>query len=1655
MSNGISVDDLFAFINRFGRDPYRRASKSRVLSVDAGVGEANYLLQIPLLNLPGRGLDLSLTLYYNSKLWLQQNDPYLGTTLVFDLYSGWPAAGWSLGFGKMLQIGENSVLQDADGTLHPFSSGHNGFYTTDGTLIDYNASWNGAGPAGANGIAKYPDGTSVLYGAGSSGPNYYAILRVFPTRITDANGNSIEITYVNDAGQAIESITDTLGRTVDFVYGDVDLGSGTIRKLLTAIQAPGLKGTTREVARFHYFVPNMRQPPPENRLDPIPIPGTGFYAIYMPGTSTGYWFGDPDSYTNSSGIITKVSQRRAMTLTSTSASDEGTITPGEVTRERRYNYPADLEGTNIPTYTTMTERWVGMDTLEATTTYTVDTSSSPRRIDIVYPDGTQVTQLMYNHPGQYDDGLLYQVTTYDSPDPTTQKLMQQVQNSWQEGDYKSARIWNTSITDELGQVRSYSYGYFLPTKTNQLTAKAEFIAAGVGIGESFLRQANYSYEPDPEYVNRHIFNLPASVEVVELGDQTMVVRSLTEYGYDGQVLLNYPGLPGYQDPATNYRGNLSSITRYLDVYTPAEPIVESRSYDIAGNMVARSGATYEQTTYSYEVATGYAYPATITSGSATPGSPDVLVQSFTYDPGTSLLLTATDVNGRTTQSAYDNSSLRIQQLTLPTGAIIGYSYDDAKMTTTKTTYTAPGEIAAQATTHFNGLGLVGSVITATSASTWTGVATGYDALGRPNQYSQPYPCGPSGLPTVPQLFTTVARDALGRVTSQQAPDGSTTSCYYNEPNRPSSASPTLPGQTIRVQSPDVTSLLGEQVPGADMWYRIDGLGSLAEVVEPNAYGPWPGGSVFGPGNVKTSYSYNALGLLVQVSQGAEGKGAKSQFDSLGRLTAQYLPEKGMTLDSTGAYAGADGEWSDVFTYDQRSNLTSRTDARGVKTVLDYSPTPGGPADPLNRVYKVSYQNVGQADTTMEPTYDTFYAYMPTGDVTRLLTVTTSPAWLSEAVREYAYNADGLVTSDQLTWRRPGASPQALRVDYAYDTLGRIVSETYPVEYGSATARRRKKAAYTYNRIGQLAGVQVDGRNYASGVVYNPAGQATTITIGSATSQPLTETYVYDPKTNLLTSQRVQMGESDLLNLSYSYYPNQQLQLLSDNKGSSQIGYMYDALGRLWRAAASVTGGAEEWSEEYTFDEYGNRTAVTSTGQLNGVAAPPDGLPSLAYDTATNHISTDGFTYDLAGNLTRGQRTDGSWLRYRYDQAGHLVSVTTDSGLPIESYGYDSDGRRLITRQAGDSTYFVWSRGRPIAEYAQQSAGRRPTLKWLTAGARRRASQAKLVWSTSRIYLGNRTLATFKQAKPQETVFYHHPDRLGTRLVTDNGNNTTWEQTTLPFGTLMPGTPQWINPLFTTYDAGSIPGLYYAVNRTYDSELRFTQPDPIGLAAVDISHPQTLNMYAYVGNDPVNSVDPSGLGDTWTDVVMGGLSLLGGVYGLGAGLFEGSTSAFVLGAIGLGYGVLETGTLLAVAPFAAIATYAFIATYTIGSLPGTPQAIETVLSNSGPGTYGSYTGWQTPAAGQDQAPESMDVYTQLPNGDVVGYNFTTGDVSPQPGSSSVVAVADGLVVSVNPDGSTYAWDPAAGTQTTIPAPIDAGGAGGVIHTPSGGSTEKDE
>lgn len=230
---------------------------------------------------------------------------------------------------------------------------------------------------------------------------------------------------------------------------------------------------------------------------------------------------------------------------------------------------------------------------------------------------------------------------------------------------------------------------------------------------------------------------------------------------------------------------------------------------------------------------------------------------------------------------------------------------------------------------------------------------------------------------------------------------------------------------------------------------------------------------------------------------------------------------------------------------------------------------------------------------------------------------------------------------------------------------------------------------------------------------------------------------------------------------------------------------------------------------------------------------------MSYDVITNRISTAGYQYDANGNLTRGQAETGVWQRYQYDAANRLVAVMNDSSVILVTNSYGADNGRLKSTENGVVRWYGWDGGQVALEYSDNGTN--------------------LVWAKSYVYLGGRLLLTDEPVIGRQ---YHHADRLGTRIVTNASGAKVSEQATLPFGTALgspetSGTPT--NRRFTSYDRSGATKLDYAVNRSYASwQGRFTQVDPMGMGATSVGNPQSLNLYGYVENDPVNFIDPTGL-----------------------------------------------------------------------------------------------------------------------------------------------------------------------------------------------------
>jgi len=111
----------------------------------------------------------------------------------------------------------------------------------------------------------------------------------------------------------------------------------------------------------------------------------------------------------------------------------------------------------------------------------------------------------------------------------------------------------------------------------------------------------------------------------------------------------------------------------------------------------------------------------------------------------------------------------------------------------------------------------------------------------------------------------------------------------------------------------------------------------------------------------------------------------------------------------------------------------------------------------------------------------------------------------------------------------------------------------------------------------------------------------------------------------------------------------------------------------------------------------------------------------------------------------------------------------------------------------------------------------------------------------------------------EAVYWHHNDHLGTpQAMTDISGTKVWEMSQTPFGIVtVNNDPDGDG--FTVTNNFRFPGQYFDAEtghhynyfRTYDPNTGYTQHDPIGLNG-------GLNTFAYVGGNPINLFDPSGL-----------------------------------------------------------------------------------------------------------------------------------------------------------------------------------------------------
>jgi RHS repeat-associated protein len=177
-------------------------------------------------------------------------------------------------------------------------------------------------------------------------------------------------------------------------------------------------------------------------------------------------------------------------------------------------------------------------------------------------------------------------------------------------------------------------------------------------------------------------------------------------------------------------------------------------------------------------------------------------------------------------------------------------------------------------------------------------------------------------------------------------------------------------------------------------------------------------------------------------------------------------------------------------------------------------------------------------------------------------------------------------------------------------------------------------------------------------------------------------------------------------------------------------------------------------------------------------------------------------------------------------------LANSSTLGSGTYTYDGNGLRVKKVSGGTTTVYVFSGSKVIAEYVNGVAPGSPTREY--------------------IYSGGMLAAKIEGGVTQ----YYHQDHLSVRMLTNSSGVKIGDQGHFPYGEswyAVSTTTKW---QYTSYERDAESGNDYAMARYYVNRLgRMSSPD---LIAGSQNDPQSLNRYTYVGNDPINSVDPSGL-----------------------------------------------------------------------------------------------------------------------------------------------------------------------------------------------------
>ena len=439
--------------------------------------------------------------------------------------------------------------------------------------------------------------------------------------------------------------------------------------------------------------------------------------------------------------------------------------------------------------------------------------------------------------------------------------------------------------------------------------------------------------------------------------------------------------------------------------------------------------------------------------------------------------------------------------------------------------------------------------------------------------------------------------------------------------------------------------------------------------------------------------------------------------------------------------------------------------------------------------------------------------------------------------------------------------------YSYDPMGRTIETlnslpTFPTtqtvyavsaaydlagDRTSLTNSTGRTFNYSYDCAGRLQTasntVSLNATPVAtpmvSSMTYFPSGQPQTMTTdtGSAT---ITGTWGIDKRLRVTSYQNLSTASTPGTNYGYSltYTPNSNVLTDAETVYNPASGAMswswnfgYDTLNRLTSAQST---GAISFGCGWAYDGFGNRLSQKPSG--TGLSCTSLNSPV----NANNHLSNPIYNYDAAGDiLTEGGNT------LTYDAEGRIITGVGAFGTT--TYEYGGDGQRVNKTFGSFATEYIRDPdGALVATYVNGSY----------------FGEFQDMWVEGKNF-GEVSVASGNASQTQNFALNNWLGSLVAYASPSSGipNNAYVSQ---PFGdaqtTLFGSNNDSIR--FTGKEIDGESGNNYFGARYYGSSMgRWMSPDwsakeePVPYAKLD--NPQSLNLYAYVGNNPLSRVDPDG------------------------------------------------------------------------------------------------------------------------------------------------------------------------------------------------------